>query len=225
MSKYEISKIQYSYHCHGNRSHNITFLGVFRVSRMLLFMPCMLSYTRESCKVLFSHVIPQRLNNFQGCEIHVPIHFFFFFHIANRMDSFFLAETFKYLYLLFSEPDEVAIPMDEYIFTTEAHLLPLTLSKMKLPNITSEEDDGDTVEVSNAWLLGQSMNREGFNFKLAMVKTYSTWPLLKKYALIKKTCSGSSALTVTSDPLYSLWERQKKMKIWIIFAVIRIYSN
>ena len=64
------------------------------------------------------------------------------------MDSFFLAETFKYLYLLFSEPDEVAIPMDEYIFTTEAHLLPLTLSKMKLPNITSEEDDGDTVEVS-----------------------------------------------------------------------------
>ena len=78
----------------------------------------------------------------------------FIFHIANRMDSFFLAETFKYLYLLFSEPDEVAIPMDEYIFTTEAHLLPLTLSKMKLPNITSEEEDGDTVEVSNAWRLG-----------------------------------------------------------------------
>ena len=32
-------------------------------------------------------------------------------------------------------------------------------------------------------LLGRGVNREGFNFKLAMVKTCSTWPLLNKYAL------------------------------------------
>ena len=44
------------------------------------------------------------------------------------MDSFVLAETFKYLYLLFSEHEDVAIDVDNYIFTTEAHLLPLTLS-------------------------------------------------------------------------------------------------
>ena len=30
------------------------------------------------------------------------------------------------------------------------------------------------------------MNREGFNFELAMVKACSTWPLLNKYALQKK---------------------------------------
>lgn len=47
------------------------------------------------------------------------------------MDSFVLAETFKYLYLLFAEPKDLAINMDNYLFTTEAHLLPLSLSKFK----------------------------------------------------------------------------------------------
>eukprot|EP01107_Rhizomastix_libera_P002648 TRINITY_DN1458_c0_g1_i8.p1 TRINITY_DN1458_c0_g1~~TRINITY_DN1458_c0_g1_i8.p1 ORF type:complete len:577 (-),score=173.58 TRINITY_DN1458_c0_g1_i8:1337-3067(-) len=37
----------------------------------------------------------------------------------NLQQSFFLAETLKYLYLLFS-PDDV-IPLDKYVFNTEAH--------------------------------------------------------------------------------------------------------
>lgn len=39
----------------------------------------------------------------------------------NSMQSFFLAETMKYLYLLFS-PNDV-IPLDQYVFNTEAHPL------------------------------------------------------------------------------------------------------
>jgi mannosyl-oligosaccharide alpha-1,2-mannosidase len=39
----------------------------------------------------------------------------------NMMQSFFLAETLKYLYLLFS-PSSV-IPLDEWVFNTEAHPL------------------------------------------------------------------------------------------------------
>ncbi|KAM9306795.1 ER degradation-enhancing alpha-mannosidase-like protein 3 isoform 2-T4 [Pholidichthys leucotaenia] len=46
----------------------------------------------------------------------------------DRMDSFFLAEMFKYLYLLFSEKNQLPIDMDHYILTTEAHLLPVSLS-------------------------------------------------------------------------------------------------
>lgn len=46
----------------------------------------------------------------------------------DQMDSFVLAETFKYLYLLFAEEGDSIINVDDYIFTTEAHLLPLTLS-------------------------------------------------------------------------------------------------
>eukprot|EP00262_Sarcandra_glabra_P007997 TRINITY_DN21165_c0_g1_i2.p1 TRINITY_DN21165_c0_g1~~TRINITY_DN21165_c0_g1_i2.p1 ORF type:complete len:574 (+),score=88.33 TRINITY_DN21165_c0_g1_i2:129-1850(+) len=39
----------------------------------------------------------------------------------NMMQSFFLAETFKYLYLLFSPPS--VISLDEWVFNTEAHPL------------------------------------------------------------------------------------------------------
>ncbi|CAI9571869.1 unnamed protein product [Staurois parvus] len=46
----------------------------------------------------------------------------------DRMDSFFLAEMFKYLYLLFSEREDLILDIEDYIFTTEAHLLPLWLS-------------------------------------------------------------------------------------------------
>ncbi|XP_077398345.1 ER degradation-enhancing alpha-mannosidase-like protein 3 [Vanacampus margaritifer] len=46
----------------------------------------------------------------------------------DRMDSFFLAEMFKYLYLLFTEKTQLPINIDDYIFTTEAHLLPVSLS-------------------------------------------------------------------------------------------------
>nr|CAI5841599.1 unnamed protein product [Callosobruchus analis] len=44
------------------------------------------------------------------------------------MDSFVLAETFKYLFLLFADKDELILNLDEFIFTTEGHLLPLSLS-------------------------------------------------------------------------------------------------
>ena len=37
--------------------------------------------------------------------------------------SFFLAETLKYLYLIFSEDD--LIPLDQWVFNTEAHPLPV----------------------------------------------------------------------------------------------------
>ncbi|KAI4380574.1 hypothetical protein MLD38_006751 [Melastoma candidum] len=39
----------------------------------------------------------------------------------NEMQSFFLAETLKYLYLLFSPP--TVIPLDQWVFNTEAHPL------------------------------------------------------------------------------------------------------
>ena len=52
------------------------------------------------------------------------------------MDSFVLSETFKYLFLLFAEPGELLLDLDEFIFTTEGHLLPLTLASIRT-NISS----------------------------------------------------------------------------------------
>ncbi|KAF9375698.1 mannosyl-oligosaccharide alpha-1,2-mannosidase [Mortierella sp. AD011] len=42
---------------------------------------------------------------------------------SDKMETFFLAETLKYLYLLFSPND--FYPLDKYIFNTEAHPLPI----------------------------------------------------------------------------------------------------
>ncbi|TFK64227.1 glycoside hydrolase family 47 protein [Pluteus cervinus] len=41
----------------------------------------------------------------------------------DRMETFFLSETLKYLYLLFSDQD--VLPLDKYVFNTEAHPLPV----------------------------------------------------------------------------------------------------
>jgi mannosyl-oligosaccharide alpha-1,2-mannosidase len=38
---------------------------------------------------------------------------------ADRMESFWMAETLKYFYLIFSRPDVVSL--DEYVLNTEAH--------------------------------------------------------------------------------------------------------
>lgn len=47
----------------------------------------------------------------------------------DRMDSFVLAETFKYLYMIFADDSELPINLDEFILTTEAHLLPMSLGR------------------------------------------------------------------------------------------------
>ncbi|KAJ8545317.1 hypothetical protein K7X08_017900 [Anisodus acutangulus] len=41
----------------------------------------------------------------------------------DKMETFFLGETLKYLYLLFS--NSTTIPLDEYVFNTEAHPIPI----------------------------------------------------------------------------------------------------
>ena len=42
----------------------------------------------------------------------------------NKMESFWLGETLKYFYLLFSD-DPKLIPLDQFVFNTEAHPLPI----------------------------------------------------------------------------------------------------
>jgi mannosidase alpha-like ER degradation enhancer 3 len=55
----------------------------------------------------------------------------------DRMDSFVLAETLKYLYLLFASKEDIDLDLDEFIFTTEAHLLPLSLSNYNMSGLKS----------------------------------------------------------------------------------------
>ena len=43
----------------------------------------------------------------------------------DMMESFFLGETLKYLYLLFGDVDKQEINLDQWVFNTEAHPLPI----------------------------------------------------------------------------------------------------
>ncbi|KAK4471518.1 hypothetical protein MN116_004939 [Schistosoma mekongi] len=43
----------------------------------------------------------------------------------DRMESFFLSETLKYLYLLFDESNPINVNEYDYIFSTQAHLFPI----------------------------------------------------------------------------------------------------
>jgi mannosyl-oligosaccharide alpha-1,2-mannosidase len=40
---------------------------------------------------------------------------------SDKMESFWMAETLKYFYLLYSKPDVVSL--DDFVFNTEAHPL------------------------------------------------------------------------------------------------------
>eukprot|EP00249_Psilotum_nudum_P017275 c26246_g1_i1 orf=480-2450(-) len=48
----------------------------------------------------------------------------------DKMETFFLGETLKYLYLLFG--DSNVLPLDRFVFNTEAHPFPITLQQTSL---------------------------------------------------------------------------------------------
>jgi len=61
------------------------------------------------------------------------------------MDSFVLAETFKYLYLLFDSMPHRFIDIDQFIFTTEAHLLPMNFLLFNINETLRKEFDIKTL--------------------------------------------------------------------------------
>ncbi|ETO22214.1 hypothetical protein RFI_14988, partial [Reticulomyxa filosa] len=63
----------------------------------------------------------------------------------NKMESFVMAETFKYLYLLFDEHAGSLIPFSEFVFNTEAH----PIRKFKLLSSILKEDKQGQQEDAN----------------------------------------------------------------------------
>jgi len=44
---------------------------------------------------------------------------------SDQMDSYFLAETLKYFYLIFAERPQDVVSLKQLLMTTEAHFLPI----------------------------------------------------------------------------------------------------
>ncbi|XP_047474559.1 ER degradation-enhancing alpha-mannosidase-like protein 1 [Penaeus chinensis] len=66
------------------------------------------------------------LNNLTRAECgYATVHSVLDMTLEDRMESFFLSETCKYLFLLFDIDNPVNLKSHQYMFTTEGHILPL----------------------------------------------------------------------------------------------------
>jgi len=74
----------------------------------------------------------------------------------NMMQSFFLAETLKYFYLLYS-PSSV-IPLDEWVFNTEAHPLKIVTRHGQVPNFGGSDKHKKPVDRSRGRKVGRFVN-------------------------------------------------------------------
>ena len=68
----------------------------------------------------------------------------------NQMQSYVMAETFKYLYLLFDDYAAKLLPLNEFVFNTEAHPVRI-ISNIKefewyKPELYSKDNAGDGAE-------------------------------------------------------------------------------
>uniref|UniRef100_A0A8D9A759 ER degradation-enhancing alpha-mannosidase-like protein 1 n=1 Tax=Cacopsylla melanoneura TaxID=428564 RepID=A0A8D9A759_9HEMI len=77
--------------------------------------------------------ILSNLNQFTktGCG-YATVHSVQDMSLEDRMESFFLSETTKYLYLLFDTDNHINTHMDRYLFTTEGHVIPI-MSQFREP--------------------------------------------------------------------------------------------
>jgi len=95
--------------------------SIYYISRALPYDPHWFFYGRDILKQINRH-----------CRMdcgYAAINKVSDFSLINRMDSFFLAETVKYLYLLFDENNWVN--KGNYLFNTEAHIFPFFYEFMK----------------------------------------------------------------------------------------------
>jgi hypothetical protein len=74
----------------------------------------------------------------------------------DKMETFFLGETLKYLYLLFGDTN--VLPLTEFVFNTEAH--PLPIRKKNSPTNEEESKSKSTVDVSATQVADMDIKEE-----------------------------------------------------------------
>ena len=73
----------------------------------------------------------------------------------DKMESFFMAETLKYLYLLFSgspvtvdnNGNQVIFDLDHYVLNTEAHVFPILGSQKTSSSSSSGESNSGNIRI------------------------------------------------------------------------------
>ena len=132
------------------------------------------------------------------------------------MDSFVLAETFKYLYLLFDSSPHRYIDVDQFIFSTEAHLLPMNFLSFNINATLQKEFDAKTLLSARLYEQKNLSLTERFNEKRAkhnqcpamddQFKSHQYKDQLRKNI----RCDQDMTETVTTTSLIEMEKRMKK---------------
>uniref|UniRef100_A0AAF5I3T3 alpha-1,2-Mannosidase n=2 Tax=Strongyloides stercoralis TaxID=6248 RepID=A0AAF5I3T3_STRER len=77
--------------------------------------------------------------------------------LEDRMESFFLAETLKYLYLLFDKDNLVNRNAEKLIFTTEGHILPVLEKYQKSKSNSANYSDNSICQVNEITFFEDSL--------------------------------------------------------------------
>lgn len=129
------------------------------------------------------------------------------------MDSFFLAEMFKYLYLLFADKEDMIFDIEDYIFTTEAHLLPLWLS-------TTNQTIAKKNTVSNRLISFSSALKQFLFLWEEMEEKSEKNHSLKKYISCNTSFNMNNFIILTV-PVTSVWI----MFLWLGSAQLNLEKN
>ncbi|EPX73802.1 alpha mannosidase-like protein [Schizosaccharomyces octosporus yFS286] len=95
---------------------------------------------------------------------------------SDRMESFFLSETLKYLYLLFDESNIFHSKFQDFLFTTEGHLLPINTLTHKAVNSYKRQHPGTCLlnpdeNYAEPSFFSKIASREDFDYVFEMVES------------------------------------------------------
>ncbi|CAF3168699.1 unnamed protein product [Rotaria socialis] len=132
--------------------------------------------------------------------------------LEDRMESFFLSETCKYLFLLFDEDNYLnQHGANHYIFTTEAHIIPLMAKLRK--KVWDSSEMAPCVENKEVFMDKHSYTNENelINVNRDLVKVEKTVISIKKKRINESSCrsrpiSRRHQLPLSANLLYQLDE-------------------
>ena len=113
----------------------------------------------------------------------------------------------------FIDQYSIVMKWDTYIYSAKS---PLSMCCITFQRRTCKR---------KCYALGQGVNRQGFNFKLAMVKMCSAWPLLNKYARQKNFEVGLQIPPSPQTPYIAYGKGKKIENVNFVFAMVKMHSQ
>ncbi|KAI6197839.1 hypothetical protein M3Y94_01272800 [Aphelenchoides besseyi] len=148
--------------------------------------------------------------------------------MLDEMESFLLAETFKYLYLIFAEPSDLLLDTDNYVLTTEAHFLPLSIGDQTSPDALPRRMLIDPDEViddesskkyqsvcpnfASEFRTLDELSQFGSTIRSNVKKILSELTTLGSYASLLSAASGSSGQTMSADEIQQ--KASERLRAW-----------